>query len=229
MVARVSLGTNELYLNILPSAARQALMCLKTSPLLTRGRWYLGGGTALPLLVGHRQSVDLDFFLPNRSFKEDNFLHELEKMNNWKLTHRESGTIYGLISNAKVSFMTYPSFRPSKDRMRFGNIRILFPHDIAAMKIIAISQRGRKRDFLDLYWYIHHRESLENVMNRALKQYPGQENNLPHILKSLIYFEDAENDPMPRIFFNAQWKTVKTFFSREIPLLTRKMIGLRGI
>lgn len=104
---------------------------------------------------------------------------------------------------------------------------MLLPQDIATMKIIAISQRGRKRDFVDLYWYCTHREPLEAVVQRALEQFPGQEHNLPHILKSLVYFDDADGDTMPELFFKANWKTVKTYFQREVPRITHELLGLR--
>lgn len=47
-----------------------------------------------------------------------------------------------------MSFIAYPFFVPSKQFLKYGNIRILLPTDIAAMKIVAISQRGRKWDFV---------------------------------------------------------------------------------
>lgn len=92
------------------------------------------------------------------------------------------------------------------------------------MKIVAISQRGRKRNFVDLYWYCTHRDSLETVILSALEKYPGQGNNLPHILKSLTYFTDAENDPMPKLFFKATWSEVKKYFQREVTRLAKKML-----
>ncbi len=52
--------------------------------------------------------------------------------------------------------------------------------------------------------------------------------NLPHFLKSLVYFADAEEDPMPNVFFAVDWKTVKVFFEKEIPLLAEKMLHLKS-
>ncbi len=144
----------------------------------------------------------------------------------WETTFRESGTLYGRLRDAKMSFIAYPFFKPSPARVRCGNICILTPADIAAMKILAISQRGRKRDFVDLYWYCSNREALESIILRAIYQYPGQEHSLPHILKSLVYFEDAENDPMPKLFFRADWRAMKAYFRREVPKVTMKLLKL---
>lgn len=102
-----------------------------------------------------------------------------------------------------------------REKLQCGTIKILLPQDIAVMKIVAISQRGRKRDFVDLYWYCKNREPLDLILKRVEKQYPGQENNFNHILKSLTYFNDAENDPMPELFFKASWIQMKKFFINE--------------
>lgn len=72
---------------------------------------------------------------------------------------------------------------------------------IAVMKIITISQRGRKRDFFDFYYCVKNIEPLENLIKRLKIQYPSVAHNFHHILKSLIYFKDAENDPEPEIYF----------------------------
>jgi len=82
------------------------------------------------------------------------------------------------------------------------------------MKIIAISQRGRKRDFFDLYWMCQNVQSLSEIIPRVHKQYTVQQ-NLTHILKSLVYFEDAESDPEPEIYFKTNWSTVKRFFRKK--------------
>ena len=221
MVARVqvkNIATGDLYLNRLPEATRKAfLSCIKL-PLL-RQRWYLAGGTARALQVGHRQSVDLDFFTQKKTFRKLEVERALLNTGNWKTTYIEAGTIYGTYLGAKMSLIAYPFFIPSVAELRCGTVRILPPEDIGAMKIIAISQRGRKRDFVDLYWYCTEREPLSQVVLRALSQYPGQEKNLNHIIKSLAYFADAEDDIMPKTFFNADWKKIKKYFQREAPKL----------
>jgi len=92
------------------------------------------------------------------------------------------------------------------------------------MKIIAISQRGRKRDFFDVYWCAKNIESLENIIKRLSVQYPSVAHDFHHILKSLVYFEDAESDPEPEIYFKAGWQEVKEFFKKEIPVITNRII-----
>lgn len=217
----------NLFLNLLPRTTRQAfLRCIKLKTF-TRLEWYLAGGTALALQVGHRQSVDLDFFTPRGGFEEIAVERALLNIGGWQTTFREKGTIYGILAGGKISLTAYPFFVPKNQMLRCGTVRILAPPDIAAMKVIAISQRGRKRDFVDLYWYCVNRENLKSVILRAIKQYPGQKHNMPHFLKSLTYFADAEQDPMPKIFFDADWKTIKSFFLRETSKAAKELLGLK--
>lgn len=217
---------DELFLRILPRATQRAFLLCETLPLLVTSGWYLAGGTALALIDGHRQSVDLDFFSPEAGFHEMNFERGLLETKKWETTFREKGTLYGKLDGAKASFIAYPFFIPSKEKKVCGNIHILLPHDIAAMKIMAISQRGRKRDFVDLYWLCIQHETLAEVIRRAVDQFPGQEKNLNHIFRSLTYFSDAEDDPMPTLFFKATWKQIKMYFRREVPRVAREVLRL---
>lgn len=219
--------SKELHLDILPVKTSRAFLYCTKLPLFAYPGWYLAGGTALALQVGHRQSVDLDFFTTRRQFTARAIEDELLTQAEWETTLRRKGTLYGKLLGAKISLISYPFFVPSSHQIRCGTVRILIPSDIAAMKIIAISQRGRKRDFIDLYWYCLNREPLRDVVARALGQYPGQEHNLPHILKSLVFFDDAEADPMPRVFFAVTWAKVKKFFQHEVNVLTRHFLDTR--
>lgn len=216
----------DLYVNKMTKETQRAFLFCAHLPFLVRSAWYLGGGTALALQVGHRQSVDLDFFTPQARFQERNLEHQLFETGHWKTTFRQRGTIYGILKDARVSFIAYPFFQPSPKRVHCGYLRMLTPPDIAAMKIIAISQRGRKRDFVDLYWYVTNQESIDVVIKRAVSRYPGQEKNMHHILKSLTYFDDAEHDPMPTLFFRATWKGIKKYFQQEIPKAARELLRL---
>ena len=228
MVARVSVKSilpEELYLDQLPAETRQAFLRCISLPLFQSNQWYLAGGTGLALQVGHRQSFDLDFFTPRATFQNFSVERELLATGQWQTTLQEAGTLYGIFMKAKMSLIAYPFFIPGDKRVRCGTIRLLTPEDIAAMKIIAISQRGRKRDFVDLYWYCRHREDLTAVLYRAIKQYPGQEKNLTHLIKSLTYFNDAEQDLMPTIFFTVSWPSIKNFFKREAVKAAQHFLG----
>ena len=126
-----------------------------------------------------------------------------------------------------MSFIAYPFFIHKEPYHWYGCVRILDPRDIAVMKIIAISQRGRKRDFVDLYWYCQHREALSDIMFRLGSQYPTVAHNFHHIIKSLTYFTDADTDPMPEIFFTVTWNQVKRFFEQEVVKISKHLLRLQ--
>ncbi|TSC75394.1 MAG: hypothetical protein G01um101433_891 [Parcubacteria group bacterium Gr01-1014_33] len=212
------------HTDVLPQATKHALDFLSTQHWLKKSKWYLAGGTALALQVGHRQSIDLDFFLPHARFSGEDLIDHLGK--EWRTDVFERGTIYGKLLGAKTSFIGYPFFKSRQTPLWYGSVRVLVPEDIAVMKITAVSQRGRKRDFIDLYWYALNREPLLEIVRRLPDQYPNIAHDYHHILKSMMYFADAESDPMPRVFFKADWKTVKAYFTREIPIIAKKLLRL---
>jgi len=213
------------HIDVLPRSTKKALDMLSHAEWLKKSSWYLAGGTALALFAGHRQSLDLDFFTPEKDFSVEKLLANLQSPE-WIADITEPGTVYGRLCTAKISFISYPFFVYKQEPQWYGSVRILSPHDIAVMKIIAISQRGKKRDFIDLYWYIHNSEPLTTILKRLPKQYPTIAHDYHHILKSLAYFDDAENDPMPELFFTADWKIIKSYFKREIPIITKKLLDL---
>lgn len=212
-------------LDVLPASTQKALEYAHKELWLAESKWYLAGGTALALQVGHRQSVDLDFFAPEKTFAPAEVTRHLPDTV-WESTIVKEGTIYGTLCKAKVSFIAYPFFVPAIPPLKYGTITVLAKEDIAVMKIIAISQRGRKRDFVDLYWYVKNVAPLESVIQKLPRQYPNIAHNFHHIIKALNYFDDAESDPMPTLFFNATWGEIKKYFRTEVPRIARKLIGL---
>lgn len=216
----------DFYFSILSLQTKKALDFLAKQKWLQKSDWYLAGGTALALQVGHRRSVDLDFFSTKSDFNSNPVLKKLSESGDWKIDFMEKNTIYGELFKAKISFISYPFFVPKQEFIRYGSVKILQSLDIAVMKIIAISQRGRKRDFFDLYWCAKNIESMENLIRRLKIQYPSVAHDYHHILKSLVYFDDAESDPPPQINFKADWKSVKKFFIQEVPRITKDLMKL---
>lgn len=216
---------DSLHLEILPEKTKRAFVKCTGIPLFAENAWYLAGGTALTLQVGHRQSVDLDFFTPQK-FDEKKISEQLSTFGPWETTLISPGTIYGEFLGAKMSLIYYPFFKNADPLLNIGSVNIMTPQDISVMKIVAVSQRGRKRDFIDLYWLGQHIIPLEESIKRITKQYTVKQ-NISYVLKSLVYFEDAENDPTPRLNFKASWKEIKDFFTREISRITKNLVDLR--
>lgn len=217
---------DKLHYEALPSSANKAVGILANAEWLKKSKWYLAGGTALAFQAGHRRSVDLDFFSFVDDFSTDKLIKRFPK-SDFKVTSVREGTLYGQLLDTKISFIAYPFFKPSEPYKWYGCIRMLDPKDIAVMKIVAISQRGRKRDFVDLYWYVLSREPLIEVLQKLPAQYPTVAHDYQHILKSLMYFADAEPDPMPKIFFNASWPDIKKYFRKEVPEVTKRLLKIK--
>ncbi|MBU2578729.1 nucleotidyl transferase AbiEii/AbiGii toxin family protein [Patescibacteria group bacterium] len=222
-VNQVKQSSVSFFSNALPKAAVLALKKCSEMDFFSRGNWYLAGGTALALQTGHRRSYDLDFFTGKKIFDEKKVEKNLNDKGEWITDTISKGTIFGVLSGTKMSFISYPYFKPAEKMRNFGTVSLLSPLDIAVMKIIAISQRGKKRDFFDLYWICQNIEPLHNSILKVHKQYSVRQ-NLTHILKSLVYFNDAESDPEPKIYFDANWKKVKKFFTKEIPIIANKLM-----
>lgn len=215
----------DLHLDILPRATKRAFQVCASMPFFFSGDWYLAGGTALALQTGHRRSVDLDFFTKRKEFSEKEAEEILSSNGEWITTSISKGTLYGRFFGGKISLISYPFFNPKKTMLKVGNISLLALSDIAVMKMIAISQRGKKRDFFDVFWLCKNTQSLKSIILNINKQYTVKQ-NLLHILKSLVFFEDAESDPMPELNFKASWKEVKNFFIKEVPIITKELMKL---
>jgi hypothetical protein len=97
-------------------------------------------------------------------------------------------------------------------------VNVASARDIAPMKIAAISDRGAKRDFIDLFFIIAVEKlySLEEVLNFYDEKFALLHQNKLHILKALIYFEDAESEIMPKMLKDIKWEEVKKFFEVEV-------------
>ena len=174
------------------------------------------------------KSIDFHFeTLPSETQKAFNFLSAQEWLkNSWYLA---GGTALALhVGNRKSYDLDFfcPVFFPKAEPTFYGSIKVLAPIDIAVMKIVAISQRGKKRDFFDLYWCANNIESLENIIKRLPEQYPSIVHDFFHISKSLTYFVDAEEDSEPEIYFDTDWKKVKDFFKKEVPEILKRLIKL---
>jgi hypothetical protein len=187
---------------------------------ISRG-FYLAGGSALALHLGHRVSVDLDFFTA-RSFDVATLTRRLARAGEFIQEQRKKDTLLGTFNQVKVSFFRY-SYPLIDNGATVLNTRIAGVPDIGAMKLDAIGTRGKKRDFIDLYFICRTGHSLEEILDWYQEKYRGLEINLIHFVKALTYFNDAEDDPMPPMLVRASWSEVKRFFEKHAPPLLKKL------
>ena len=163
----------------------------------------LVGGTALALQLGHRTSIDLDLFGrfdPLKSFRKVlvDGGHTVEGS--------ESGEVQSLrVDEVKVDLVNYP-YEWISDPVVDDGIVLAGLDDIVAMKLSAAANRGRKKDFLDLAVLLE-RRSLSEMF--TLYQRKFQVREIAFALRGLTYFDDAEEDPMPKMFVELDWQTAK--------------------
>lgn len=197
---------------------KDALALLGKSHFLNEA--YLGGGSACALQLGHRISVDLDFFTP-KEFDTKHLIKSLKEISDFKIEQESWGTILGTIEGIKFSIFVYkyPVLFPYK---RLFKINILDLRDISAMKIDTIATRGKKRDFIDLYFICQKGIPLEKVLSFYKRKFGTLSSNIIHIQKSLVYFVDAEVEEMPKMIKKVTWEEVKRFFEKEVKRIAKE-------
>jgi len=183
-------------------------------------RFYLAGGTALALHLGHRKSDDLDLF-SEKEFSIEKLCKIIENLNG-QILIAEQETIHANVEGMKLSLLYYP-YKLINPLQKLGGIRIASIEDIASMKVVAISQRADKKDFYDLYEILKHFRPLE-LKGMFLKKYGRQRINCYHILKSFFYFQDAEDSPDPISLDGTTWDEVKAFFINNERKLTKGLM-----
>ena len=212
---------------ITPSA-RVTLAILGQLPLLHP--FYLGGGTALALRLGHRISQDLDLFANIESL-DDDFRHSItEELRQGHEVKVLRDSVFGLILEANgqpISFFSYgyPMLEPTDLVSGFQIAGIL---DIGLMKMDAVAGRGTRRDFYDLY-FIASQVSLDELFAQSTNKYPYSHGFEMRVLVALVDFDAADQDDEPTLLLPAEWSEVKDFFTTEARRLGREWLGLADL
>lgn len=183
---------------------------------------YLAGGSALALHLGHRYSIDFDFFTPKK-FSPLNLSGQLGKICRFKKEGARGISLIGTINEVKLSYFQYDYPLLARTTL-FLNINIAGIADIAAMKIAAIMDRGTKKDFVDLFELVRNGLEVEKTFSFYENKYGKLGNNIYSIIKSLQYFDDAEKSEMPRMIKMVSWERVKDFFAQESLRLGKKYL-----
>lgn len=170
--------------------------------------FYLAGGTALALQIGHRISIDFDFYTSKDFDPKGLYKRFKEIFDKIDSVHIAEGTLLLAIYDIGISFFRY-EYPMLKPLIKTEYIDLLSIEDIVAMKIIAIVQRGRKRDFIDIY-YLLKRYGLERLLKFTEKKYDVFNKYIG--LRALTYFEDAEKDKSRsrlETFEEIKWDEIK--------------------
>lgn len=180
-------------------------------------KYYLAGGTALALQTGIRESFDFDFFV-QAEFDENLLIQELEEIGELEITVCRKGTIHAILNGIQITFLHFEN-NLVEDRITTEDISGLYLasiKDIAIMKLIAISQRGTKKDFFDLYYICNNFNiTIKDILDMLKKKYNENKINYFHIIQSLAYFEDAEDENLPKVFIEYDWDIIKEYYISE--------------
>lgn len=184
------------------------LNALMQEPLLND--FYLVGGTALSLQIGHRISVDIDLFT-NQSFDSTMLSAELKQKYNFKENLNRGYFLQGQIDGVKVDILKYP-YKPLNPIIEVEKVRMVVAADISSMKMAAITNRGRKRDFIDLFFLLK-QFSLKQIIDWYQQKYDAE---IFMLLQSLVYFDDADGDIDLNMIVPLNWEMVKKEISTQV-------------
>ena len=151
--------------------------------------FYLAGGTALALELGHRESLDFDLF-SYKGFKNDDILKDLIDLGyrdiESVIDKLDEYTIF--INSVKITFLRYP-FK-IKGIQKEGNISLTTPIVIGAMKAYALGRRGKWKDYVDMYILLKE-YSIKDIIREAKDIY-GTIFSERMFLQQLCYFKDVD-------------------------------------
>ncbi len=181
---------------------------------------YLAGGTALALQVGHRPSIDFDWF-GARIGDQEVLLRRLRAVGlDFTILTSSFETLYVEIETVQVSFIgyNYPLIRPLCHWDEY-DMHMASLDDIACMKLSAVTNRGLRKDFIDLHYLITNFKSLESYLTLFQGKYKQQD--IGHVIRSLVFFEDADQEPEIKMFKGISWLELKKDFASWVKALNQ--------
>lgn len=132
--------------------------------------FYLVGGTAISLHLGHRRSIDFDLFTYTKLNKRD-IIKKLSQTNfNIIKIHEDIDQLHYIINGVKLTFFNYPFQIPHKHKFDdFITIPSLI--DLGAMKAYALGRRAKWKDYVDLFFILNNNISIGAISERAIKYF----------------------------------------------------------
>lgn len=191
----------------LPPRQWNALRLL--SPIALREGFYLAGGTALALRLGHRRSIDLDWFTEAPIPDPEALASSISSAGiALEVCDTGPGTLHARLDTVALSFLSYryPLIRPL---FSFTEIPCTAAslEDIACMKLAAVTQRTTRKDFVDVFALGKSGIPLAQMLELFQQKYGLRD--MGHVLVALTYFDEADREPMPAMLWNDDWTTVK--------------------
>lgn len=200
-----------MHLEALNNKGKEIFPCLKEFK-----KFYLAGGTALSLQIGHRISVDFDFFCKNDISKD--LMQKVKKIfkgSNISVLVNNLDELTLIINGVKITFLKYP-FPALSSFVLYKGVKFLNPKEISATKAYTIGRRGAYKDYIDLYFAISKKYiSLNNIIKMAEKKY-GDDFNSRLFLEQLVYFKDIEYTDIMFLDKRIGKEELEKFFENEV-------------
>jgi hypothetical protein len=190
----------------------QARVLARLSDLTAELGFYLAGGTAVALHLGHRRSFDLDWFAPSEPADGTSLVERLRALGlDVEVLSIGPGTLHVRVDGQLVTFLRYgygllePTVREPESSSRIAGCA-----DLVAMKLVALTQRGSKKDFVDLLALHDAGWSLPRMLEALRRKFGVIDES--SVFLALTYFDDAEAEPMPEMLLPVTWKRAKERF-----------------
>jgi hypothetical protein len=211
---RVKMPEQKIHLEVLSKEQKKLLPKLA---FLKKERFYLAGGTALALQLGHRTSVDFDFYTLKLFQPKALYRKFLKNKLAAKKQQMAFGTLLLRLGNSEASMFYYDYPLIKKTVYLPQGIELASLEDIAAMKLEAIIQRGTRRDFIDLFFLLRN-FGLRKILGFGQRKYARAFNTYQALL-GLLYFTDAEKEISQtryKLLKECGWPQVKAFITEEV-------------
>ncbi|MBI5652877.1 MAG: nucleotidyl transferase AbiEii/AbiGii toxin family protein [Chloroflexi bacterium] len=188
-------------------------------------RFYLAGGTALALQLGHRRSIDLDFFSESDPVGQNTQQEILRALQNLSplVVEKANGNFVLTIQNVLVGFFGYgaPLIAPMR---QLDQIALASLADIGLMKLDALITRGSRKDFYDVF-FIAREIPLIELFKLSQTKYKWIRDFPMLVFKSMLLFDNADRDLQPELLATVEWATAKNFFIDQAKTLRREWFG----
>lgn len=178
-------------------------------PILSAEGFYLGGGTAVAIQLGHRRSNDCDWF-KDQPVGDALVLASRLRQRGVPLIVQEvaPGTLHGRVGSVRLSCLEY-RYPLLGDPVSWADCscQIASLDDLACMKLAAVAQRGAKKDFVDIYALGAKHRPLPDLLQAYRRKY--EVGDIAHVIYGLTYFDDADRQRMPVLLWDLDWRRVK--------------------
>ncbi len=176
---------------------------------------YLAGGVGIAMHLGHRQSVDLDFFSCGPNFDIEQLRDRLRKLRASAIGVTDV-MLSARLDSVPVDFVRYPYKMLARFSRGPGGVRLASLRDLAVMKLAAIARRGIRRDFWDLFEILHRSSiGLAGALDDYRRKFGISEADIYHVIRALAWFDEAERDRVfPKGLTPSRWRLIRAWFEQ---------------